>query len=161
MLKSFPPVIDKSSRVLILGSMPGAESLLQNRYYANSRNHFWKIIYAVFDSEPDISYKKRKEFILSKRIALWDVIESCYREGSLDSNIRDERPNDLTSLFRNYPGIKHVLFNGSKSYDSFRRHIGFDKSAGFTYMKMPSTSPAHAIRFEEKLRAWMAIRELV
>lgn len=160
-LKSFPPVIDQSSRILILGSMPGTESLLKNQYYANNRNHFWKIIYALFDSEPDPLYENRTAFLLSKKIALWDVIDICCREGSLDSKIRNEQVNDLQNFFRNYPGIKYILFNGTKAYDSFRRNTGFNEAEGFIYKKLPSTSPAHAVKFEEKFKAWSVIRELL
>lgn len=160
-LKSFPPVINSSSRVLVLGSMPGTESLLKNQYYANNRNHFWKIIYALFDSEPDQSYEKRISFLLSKNIALWDVIDNCSREGSLDSKIKNEQPNDLEGLIRSYPGIKYILFNGTKAYDSFRKHPGFNELWGLTYIKLPSTSPAHAVKFENKLIAWSVIRKLL
>ncbi|HPS87278.1 MAG TPA: DNA-deoxyinosine glycosylase [Spirochaetota bacterium] len=157
-LKSFPAVINRSSRILILGSMPGNESLRKNQYYANSRNLFWKIIYALFDAVPDPSYEKRIAFILSKKIALWDVINNCYREGSLDSNIRDEQPNDFINLFRKYPDIKHIIFNGAKAYDSFRRHTGFNDQDGFVYKKLPSSSPAHAVKFDDKLKEWSVIK---
>jgi len=157
-LTSFKPVINRSSRVLISGSMPGAESLLKKQYYANSRNLFWKIIYAVFDSEPDPSYDERIRFILSKGIALWDVIESCTRAGSLDANIRDVRPNNFSMLFEEYPGIRYVLFNGAKAYDTFRRHVGFT-DPDITFRKMPSTSPAHAVKFEDKMKDWLILRE--
>lgn len=160
-LKSFPPIIDRCSRVLILGSMPGTESLLKNQYYANSRNHFWRVIYALFDAEPDSSYDDRAAFLLSKKIALWDVIDNCTRKGSLDSNIRDEYPNDFTALFRKYPGIKHIFFNGTKAFDSFKKHVGFNESGGFTYTKLPSTSPAHAVKFEDKLNEWSVIKKSV
>ncbi len=159
-LKSFPPVINRYSRILILGSMPGAESLLKNQYYANSRNHFWKIIYTLFGTEPDSSYEKRKAFLLSKKIALWDVIGHCSRTGSLDSNIKNEQPNDLQGLILAHPGIKHILFNGTKAYDSFRKHVGFNEPA-LTYRRLPSTSPAHAVKFEQKLSEWSVIRELL
>ncbi len=158
-IKSFPPIISRSCRILILGSMPGAESLNKKQYYANSRNLFWKIIYALFEAEPESSYEKRNEFLLSKKIALWDVINCCSREGSLDSNIKNELPNDFDSLLREYPDIKYIFFNGSKAYDSFRKHIGFKQEDGIVYKKLPSTSPAHAVRFEDKLKEWSIIRK--
>lgn len=156
---SFSPVIDRNSRILILGSMPGAESLRKHEYYANSRNLFWKIIYGVFGSEPSTSYTEKISFILSKGIALWDVIESCERTGSLDSDIKNEQCNDFNKLFREYPGIRYVLFNGAKAYDTYRKHIGFSTGEGREFLKMPSTSPAHAVKFQDKLKEWMVIRE--
>lgn len=158
-IKSFPPIINKSSQVLILGSIPGKESLMKNQYYANSRNLFWKIIYAIFNTKPDSSYEKRTGFLLSKRIALWDVINNCTRKGSLDSNIKDDHPNDFRSLFREYPEIKYILFNGAKAYNSFGRHMGFNEADSFIYKKMPSTSPAHAVKFEDKFKEWVKIKE--
>lgn len=158
-IESFPPIIDGSSRVLILGSMPGVESLKMNRYYAHDRNHFWRIIYTLFGMEPDTDYSRRIEFLLSKKIALWDVIHSCRREGSLDSNITEDVPNDIESLLRKHPRIEYILFNGTKAFTTFRRHF---KSAGIgdlTLKKLPSTSPAHAVRFDKKLSEWSILLE--
>lgn len=86
-IKSFEPLVDKESKVLILGSMPGVMSLNKQQYYGNPRNHFWKIIYSLFNEVEDELYEQKKAFLLRKGIALWDVINNCYREGSLDSNI--------------------------------------------------------------------------
>ncbi|HQO02975.1 MAG TPA: DNA-deoxyinosine glycosylase [Spirochaetota bacterium] len=160
-INSFEPIIDKSSRVLILGSIPGIESLKLQQYYANNRNHFWKIIYALFNAVPDTSYVKRTGFLLSKKIALWDVIDNCTRQGSLDSNIRDEHPNDFKKLFMEYPSIKYIFFNGSKAHNSYLKYIGFNEADGFSYKKLPSTSPAHAVKFEDKLKEWLIIREYI
>lgn len=103
------PIIGEGARVLILGSMPSAESLRLNQYYGNRRNHFWSIIYSLFDLPLEKSYEKRIQFIKDKEIALWDVIHSCERVGSLDSNIKNAIPNDFKQLLTNR-GIKAIFF---------------------------------------------------
>ena len=154
LVSSFRPIIDKSSCILILGSMPGVESLRLQQYYANPRNQFWKILYDLFDVEPSLVYEERISFIKSKNIALWDVIGNCYREGSLDSNIREEKVNDFSGLFEAYPGIKIVMFNGGKAYETYRKWIGFGAIPNLTFQRLTSSSPANTKKYEEKLREW-------
>lgn len=161
MLNSFKPIVDEGSRILILGSMPGVESLRLQQYYANPRNQFWKLIYSIFDSEPHQAYEKRVSFIKEKRIALWDVIETCYRDGSLDSAIKGERVNDFKGLFAACPNIKGVLFNGGKAYETFKKWIGFEMFPNLRFLKLTSSSPANTRKFEEKLREWMHIKDLL
>ena len=160
-MSSFKPIIDEHSHVLILGSMPGVESLRLQQYYANPRNQFWKIIYGIFDVAPCQAYEERISFIKSKSIALWDVIENCYREGSLDSNIREEKVNDFSGLFDAYPGIKIVMFNGGKAYDTYKKWIGFGAIPNLTFQRLTSSSPANTKKYEEKLREWGVIGELL
>lgn len=161
LLSSFFPIIDEHSRVLILGSMPGVESLRLQQYYANPRNQFWKIIYSLFNSEPDPNYEERVSFIKSNKIAVWDVIGTCYREGSLDSNIREEKVNDFSALFEAYPNLKTVLFNGGKAYETYKKWIGFGTIPNLTFHKLTSSSPANTKKYEEKLREWVVIKDLV
>jgi TDG/mug DNA glycosylase family protein len=158
-LNSFSPIVNKTSQILILGSMPSQESLRKNEYYANPRNQFWRIIYSMFDLPLDDKYENRLGLLNSKCIALWDVIKECYREGSLDSNIKGEATNDFTWLFREYPNIKYVFFNGSKAFDSFKKNPGF-KFPGTAFEKLESTSPANTKKFEDKLVNWMKIKHL-
>lgn len=160
-VSSFRPIINGHSRLLILGSMPGAESLRLQKYYANPRNQFWKLVYALFDLEPDKAYEERVSFLKDKKIALWDVIESCYREGSLDSVIREEKVNDFRELFKNYPGIEMVLFNGGKAYETFKKGIGFEIFPNLMFLKLTSSSPANTKKYEEKLKEWQVIKELL
>ncbi len=155
-VSSFPPIIDKKSCVLILGSMPGGESLRKQEYYANVKNQFWKIIYALFDISPDNSYEKRIMFLKDKGIGLWDVMETCYRKGSLDSDITKEKVNNFDSLFREFPNIKYVCFNGLKAFDTYQKKVGFNKDIIFE--RLESTSPANTMRFEDKLKNWMIIK---
>ncbi len=125
MPSSFDPVVNEESEILVLGSMPGDESLRRREYYGNPRNQFWRILYSFFGMEVEEVYEKRLAFALEHRIALWDVIESCQREGSLDANIREALPHDFRNLFKKYPRIHVIAFNGGKSYDVYRRQVGY------------------------------------
>lgn len=158
-IRSFEPIADEKSRVLILGTMPGAESLRQQQYYAHPRNFFWPFIYGIFDEKPELDYNKKVEFLKSKNIALWDVYKSCRREGSLDSNIIDAVPNDVAGLLNQYPGIKYVFCNGGTSEKHFVRNVLPEIKREIYYMRLPSTSPANAsVPPEEKMRMWRCIR---
>lgn len=161
LVSSFLPIIDERSRVLILGSMPGVESLRLQQYYANPRNQFWKILYELFDTQASQVYEDRVAFIKSKKIVVWDVIGNCYREGSLDSNIREEKVNDFSTLFMTYPDIKAVMFNGGKAYATYKKWIGFDTPSNILFQKLSSSSPANTKRYEEKLREWSVIGDSI
>ena len=115
-IESFPPIINKESKLLILGSMPGAESLKTRRYYAFERNQFWRLIFDILEGNYTFDYEKRKNFLLENNLGLYSVIRSCTREGSLDSNIKNEKINNFERLFKEYKNIKTICFNGNKSY---------------------------------------------
>lgn len=155
-LRSFPPVADRNATVLILGSMPGQRSLEQRQYYAHPHNAFWKIMGALAGAHPHLPYPERLLALHTAGIALWDVLHSCERAGSLDSNIIEEQANDFAAFFAQHPSITHVFFNGSKAEQSFRKFV-LDKQPlpPLEFLRLPSTSPAHAgMRDEEKLRVW-------
>lgn len=154
---SLQPIIDSNTRVLVLGSMPGVQSLIEQKYYANNRNQFWRIIYSLFNTSLEIDYDKRISFIKNLGIGLWDVLSSCQRQGSMDSNIKDERVNNFENLFKTYPNIKVAVFNGSKAFESFRDNIGFERFGSITFLKLPSTSPAHTQKFDQKSKEWTII----
>jgi len=158
LIRCFPPIVDEKSCIIILGSMPGRESLRKREYYGHPRNQFWNIIYSLFGREPDTEYPKKVAFLKEKGIALWDVIQSCYREGSMDSNITCEKANDFDWLFGSYPSIRHVFFNGTKAYDTFRKKVGF-KYSGVAYTKLGSTSPANVVQFDRRLEEWGIIKK--
>lgn len=158
-VKSLSPVIDRRAKALILGAVPGKESLEKQQYYANSRNSFWKIIFSLYDFNVEESYNKRIDFIQEKSISLWDVIKVCDREGSLDSNIKNEKTNDFASLFKEYPNIEFVLFNGTKAYEVFRKQVGFNISDKIIFKKLTSTSPANTISIERKIMEWKIIKD--
>jgi len=141
--------------------MPGVESLRLQQYYANPRNQFWKLLYELFETQARQDYEERVSFIKSKRIAVWDVIGNCYREGSLDSNIREEKVNDFSSLFEVYPKLEVVLFNGGKAYETYKRWIGFRATPNLTFQRLTSSSPANTKKYEKKLQEWSIIRDFL
>jgi len=154
------PIVDSSTKVLIVGSMPGKQSLEKQQYYGNPRNHFWPIIGQLLQVEVPEDYCERIALLKKRAIGLWDTIEACERKGSLDAAIRNEKPNDFQTLFETYPNIKLVLFNGAKAFDVFKKHIGLELLAGRAYKKMPSTSPIpgkNIKSFDEKVEEWRII----
>ncbi len=155
-IRSFAPIAGRGARILILGSMPGVASLHANQYYAHPQNQFWKLMEALFGIGRSAPYAKRVAALKARRIAVWDVLQSCVREGSLDTRIEDEAANDFRAFFRAHPGITHVFFNGAKAEASFRRQVDVDLPLHFR--RLPSTSPAHAaLPYARKLAAWRAI----
>ncbi len=158
--RSFPPIADKRARVLVLGTLPGEESLRRGEYYAHPRNLFWPIVFTLFDAIPAMDYAERLAFVAAHRIALWDVCELGERDASADATIRREQPNAIDQLLDTYPAICAVAFNGTGARRLHDRH--FARRSGLTYLGLPSTSPAHArIDFSAKLARWAALRELL
>lgn len=158
-IRSFKPVVNPGCRVLVLGTMPGEESLRQQQYYAHARNLFWQLVFRVFETAVEPDYSKKLQFLLDRRIALWDVFESCEREGSLDSNIRAEKLNDVAGLLELNPGIQYVFCNGGTAHHQFCRHVLPILKRPVYHLQLPSTSPANAsVPYEEKLSRWMQIR---
>lgn len=163
----FPPLARPDARVLILGSMPGARSLDEARYYAHPRNAFWSVLAPWIDTAPDAPYADRIGALQRRRIALWDVIGRCRRQGSLDSRIDPASivANDLAGLFARCPRIERVLLNGARAEQEYRRRVlpTLDaRAAALPTLRLPSTSPAHASRsLAEKREAWNAALEPV
>lgn len=161
-IKGLAPVIDNNSRVLILGTMPGEESLRKQEYYGNPRNQFWPIIYSIFDTNFGSSYEARIAFIKEKGIALWDVIKCCKREGSADSRIFDMSLNDINHLLAEYPGIKGIFFGGNEAYRIFHKHVGLELQRSLTLKVLPSTSPANArMSMEAKIKEWVKLKDFL
>lgn len=161
-IEGLDPIINYNAKLLILGSMPGTESLRKNEYYANSRNQFWKVIYSIFDTEFETSYIARISFLKDRQIALWDVIKSCEREGSSDSKISNIHTNDLAALLTNYPKVRNLCFNGQKAFNVFKKEVELNTSFEVTMRVLPSTSPANArMSFEAKIREWAIIKTLL
>lgn len=160
LLTSFAPIVDRAPTLLILGSMPGVESLTQQRYYAHPRNAFWPIICSYFSLSETISYTQRCELLQQQRIALWDVLKNCRRTGSLDQHIETNSmiANDFVALFAEYPSISQVFFNGTKAAQLFNRYVQKPLHSAGVYIqqtKLPSTSPAYAaMRFAQKQQLW-------
>ena len=155
---SFPPIANAQSQILILGTMPGRDSLKFNQYYAHSRNSFWKIMFSLFDKPYSTDYSIKQSLLLNNNIALWDVLKACKRESSLDSDIIEEEPNDLLLFLKNHPRINHLIFNGKSSMNYF---VKFVKGASLPSTQLPSTSPAYVIPFEKKVNEWSVITNLI
>ncbi len=156
----FPPVSRNSAEILILGSMPGEQSLIKHQYYGHPRNVFWVIIGTLFNFDPDIEYKKKLSKLKENKIALWDVLKTCERKGSLDSNIisDSEEVNDFFAFLSSHKKIKKICFNGQKAHQTFVKHV-LKKFPQITQdieiHTLPSTSPANAsITFKKKLTEW-------
>ena len=151
--KSFLPIIDKETKILILGSLPGKKSLELREYYGHPRNRLWEILAHLTNNEIPQNYERKKEFLFKYNIGLWDVAHSAYREGSLDSNIKKENPNDIKDLLESYETIKVIGFNGKKSEKMFYKY--FSENLEIKYVALPSTSPANmAISFEDICARW-------
>lgn len=160
MLTGLAPLVSPQTRLLILGSFPGAASLAAQQYYGHPRNHFWKILQTLWSDGPvggpADSYEARRAWLLSKQLGLWDVYGACEREGSLDSSIRNAEINDLAGLARSCPKLEAIAHNGGESF----RHAKYTLLLGLPVYRLPSTSPANASwSFERKLAAWREIFE--
>lgn len=143
-LQGLPPVESPGARLLILGSMPGRMSLRTRRYYAHPQNLFWAFMGELAGASPALPYETRIERLRAARVALWDVIGRCCREGSLDSAIRGEVANDFAGFFAQHRALRSILFNGAKAEETFRRQVPpGDVPAGVALRRLPSTSPAN------------------
>lgn len=153
-LQGFPPIVAPGARILILGNMPSVASLHAQQYYAHPRNAFWRLAGELFEFDPAAPYDNRVAALNSAGAAVWDVLQSCRRVGSLDSAVERESmvANDFGALFATYPSIRHVYFNGAAAEKNYRRlvHVGHD----LRHSRLPSTSPAHTVGFEDKLAEW-------
>lgn len=164
-VESFPPVARPDASVLILGSMPGVASLAAGQYYAQPRNRFWPIIAELFAFDREAPYAERLEALIGQRIALWDVLASCQRPGSLDASIQraSALPNDFSEFFGHHPQIRQVFFNGKAAADLYHRLVLptlRDCVPALQYTVLPSTSPANAgITPSDKLAAWRVISQ--
>lgn len=162
--RSFPPLAGSDAHTLILGSMPGRESLRQQQYYAHPRNAFWPIISELLALPAGADYASRAKAFTARGLALWDVLESCERPGSLDAAIQPDSivVNDFPGFFARHPRILRIFFNGSAAQQLFMRHVQPPQLpapfAAVPLQRLPSTSPAHAgMRLSAKLEAWRVI----
>lgn len=163
-VSGFPPLSRPDARILILGSMPGRESLAQQRYYAHPRNSFWPIVTGLFGiTETD--YQQKSDQLTLRGVAVWDVLKTCSRKGSLDADINDRTivTNDFQAFFVQHPAIAHVFFNGAKAEAVYLKRV-LPGLAGAPAMlklhRLPSTSPAYAgMTLKQKTREWQTILE--
>ena len=150
--KSFKPQISENSKILVLGSMPGVKSLEMQQYYAHPQNRFWKLmgLFCNCKNMHEFNYEQKINTLLKNNFALWDVIKTCEREGSLDSDIEKEIPNKIPKLLKKYKNIETICLNGNKAYTAFKKHFP-ELMKQYKICKMPSTSPANAKYTLQKL----------
>lgn len=153
----FPPLYDKNSKILILGSFPSVKSREQMFFYGHPQNRFWRVTARVFGCDTPVTVEEKKAFALSHGIALWDVIASCEITGSSDSSIRSVVPNDLSEILQN-ADIKRIFVNGKTAEKYYNKYTKprIDREA----VCLPSTSPANAAwQLDRLAEAWSVIRE--
>jgi hypoxanthine-DNA glycosylase len=153
----FPPVTRPDTRLLVLGSLPGAVSLAQRRYYANPQNQFWRLMSEVVGRElVPLAYEERLEALLDAKVGLWDTVAAATREGSLDASIQLHEASDLAALAATLPALRAIGFNGKTSAKIGRPQLGATTSLAL--IDLPSSSPAYAsLGFEAKRERWLQL----
>jgi hypoxanthine-DNA glycosylase len=150
---SFAPISNPDIEILILGSLPGDKSIEVNEYYGHPRNRFWKIITAISNNELPQNYIEKLVLLQKLKIAVWDVAQKAVRNGSLDSAIKSEEPNDIETFIANHPKLRFIAFNGKTAEALFNKY--FDKKPHVNYISLPSSSPANArFNFDTLCKAW-------
>jgi double-stranded uracil-DNA glycosylase len=159
-IASFSPVAQSTAQILVLGSIPGEASLHAGQYYAHPRNAFWKMMGELVSLDPNGAYEERLEALKLANIALWDVLHSCHRKGSLDAAIEPDsiEVNDFNTFFDRHLHIKMICFNGATAERYYKKYVALKPShASISRTLLPSTSPAHAsLSFEQKVIIWRA-----
>jgi hypoxanthine-DNA glycosylase len=162
-ISGFTAIAEENATLLILGSMPSKTSLKKQQYYGHERNAFWPIMLSILTNQSPHqipSYNQRKQLLINNYIAVWDVLQSCFRQGSLDTAIKMDsiKTNDFYQFFSTHIAIKKVFFNGAKAETIFRKYVLPTMSEQFSYLhycRLPSTSPAHAaMTLHQKTAIW-------
>ncbi len=164
-LSGLEPIINPGSRILIVGSFPSSISLIKGEYYANPRNDFWKIMEVILQMDTGLGYRDRISYLLSHSIGLWDVVSRCTRSGSADAAIRDPEPSRIGDLLIRYPDIRTILCNGRRAEKGLSAALeifsGYGPAPQVNIHYLPSSSPAHAVRFQEKCESWKILCDLI
>jgi TDG/mug DNA glycosylase family protein len=164
-IQSFPPLGSRQATRLVLGTMPGKQSLVAQQYYAHPRNAFWFIVQELFGIPRELPYAQRVRALAKTQLAVWDVLAACTRGSSLDSDIVPESavPNDFAGYLRVHPRIRTMFFNGGPSRALFERHVAptlSPRHQAIERVTLPSTSPTHARRSHaDKLAMWRVIAD--
>jgi hypoxanthine-DNA glycosylase len=160
--RCFPPVVDANTRTLILGSLPGEDSLARGQYYANPNNKFWLLVGDVIEQDlVGSDYETRLDTLLKNCIGLWDVVAEARRTGSLDSRIRDHSSNDLIALIDSLPNLVTIAFNGGTAAKIGLNALG-EYASKYRLLRLPSSSPAHAaVSYVAKRAIWQQLRQSV
>ena len=146
-------IINQDSEVLILGTLPGKKSLDSKKYYSDSSNKFWSILFQACGEPIDKSDEAKEKLLKKYKIAFWDILESAIRNTSSDEDIEDEIPNDLPQLLEDYPNIKLILFHSNDAYKYFKR---FFKNTTVPYIRISSPSGQNRKNIQEKILEWKA-----
>jgi hypoxanthine-DNA glycosylase len=161
-LQGLAPVVGPDTRMLVLGSFPGVASLARQQYYAHAQNQFWRLLQSVWPQQPQPGpqdYAGRCAWLLERGLGLWDVYDSCERQGSLDAAIRRPQVNDFAALRARCPQLRVLAHNGAESFrhaDAALAALHLPGAAPLQALKLPSTSPANAgWSFERKRAAWL------
>ncbi len=162
LIHGFEPISGPLARCLVLGTMPSKASLRAGQYYANPQNRFWRLVGAALGIEFSADYEERIAQLVAAKLAVWDVLRSCRRESSLDSDIdaASAVPNDFAAFFARHRALRRVYFNGATAEALYRVRVlpTLPEGLRLAYQRLPSTSPANAsIPHAQKLRAWRAI----
>ncbi|MCW2552445.1 MAG: glycosylase [Mycobacterium sp.] len=155
MREGLPPIVGDGARVLLLGSFPSERSLLAGEYYANRRNQFWPLMATVFGFDQDLPYDQRINAVTSHGVALWDVVHSCRRAGSMDANIDRTSlvVNDFDRLLARHRGIARIFVNGLTALQLFERNVEITLPT----VRLPSSSGALPMSFDDKLARWREV----
>lgn len=155
--RSFAPVVNAATRLLILGSLPGEQSLASQQYYGNKQNRFWMLMSAVTGVElVPRAYPARLQSLLDCGVGLWDVVAEAHRPGSLDSAIRDRDDNDLPGLLAQLPALTTIAFNGGTAAKLGLKVLG-ELAGRYRIIKLASSSPAYTLAYADKLRQWQVL----
>jgi hypoxanthine-DNA glycosylase len=157
--RSFAPVVDEHTRLLVLGSLPGDVSLAQCEYYGHRQNRFWMLMAEITGADLlSLSYQARLQSLLERGVGLWDVVAQADRDGSLDTDIRNHVHNDLIGLLVNLPSLSTIVFNGGTAARIGLKSLG-DYANQYRIVKLPSSSPAYTLPYSEKLAAWLTLKD--
>ena len=162
MKHGLPPVVGEKPGVLLLGSFPSEISLREGEYYANPRNQAWRLLGALFGAHAELAYRLRIEKLKARRVALWDVFESCQRKGSSDSaiDLRTATINDIPEFLKRHPTVRMIGLNGEKAFKAFKSRFAALESPRLVIVPLPASSPAHAaMTFLEKVAKWEVLQD--
>ena len=153
MKKAFLPIVYPDSKILVLGTMPGEKSLQLQEYYGNRGNQFWRLLFTIFNKDLTHDYNEKINLLHDNKIALWDVLQYCEREGSLDSNIKNEVANDFDDFYKQYPSINKVFFSSKNAAAYYDKYVGRKNHIEYTILPSPSGANA-TMPFAKKLEIW-------
>ena len=158
-IHKIPPVYNKNSQILILGSFPSVKSREGRFFYHHKQNRFWKVLSTIVNDVLPETIDEKKDFLLKNHIAVWDVIASCDIEGSSDSSIKNAVPNNFSDILKAAP-IRKIYTNGGTAYKLYHKYC--EKVTGIKAMKLPSTSPANAsYSLDRLISEWKVIADQI